>query len=219
MKIVLFGDGRFASLAWYCLTHDSPYEVAGFTVDKAYLRQDEVHGLPCVDFETVEARFPPSEHQMLLPVGAREMNGLRMRRYAAAQEKGYAFATYVSSRAITWPDLTIGENSMIYEGTVVQPFARIGINTIVRSGCHISHHVTIGDHCFVAAGACFGGGASVKPRCFVGLNATIRDGVTIAEGCFIAAGALVAADTEPDGLYMGVPARRSERPAGRLENL
>ena len=97
---------------------------------------------------------------------------------------------------------------MIYEGTVVQPFARIGANTIVRSSVHLSHHVQIGDHAFIGAGACFGGLAVVEDRCFVGLNATIRDGVRLAEGCLIGAGAVVVKDTEANGVYVGSPAKR-----------
>jgi acetyltransferase-like isoleucine patch superfamily enzyme len=44
--------------------------------------------------------------------------------------------------------------------------------------------------------------------CWVGIGAIILPGVTIGEGCVIAAGALVAKDTEPHGLYGGVPAKR-----------
>jgi acetyltransferase-like isoleucine patch superfamily enzyme len=36
----------------------------------------------------------------------------------------------------------------------------------------------------------------------------VLPGVTVAAGCVTAAGAVVAADTEPDGLYAGVPATR-----------
>ncbi len=208
MNIVLFGAGPFASLAWYCLTHDSPDEVAGFTVDAAYLTGSEVHGLPLVPFEQLEAHFPPDRFAVLLPLGPHGTNSLRRDRYLSARARGYAAASYVSTRAITWPDLEVGEGSMVYEGTVVQPFARIGVDSIVRSGVHISHHVEIGDHCFISAGACFGGLARAADSSFIGLNATIRDGVRIAEGCFIGAGAVVVADTEPDGLYLGVPARR-----------
>lgn len=60
---------------------------------------------------------------------------------------------------------------------------------------------------------CGGGGATVAPQCFIGLNATVRDNVKIAQGCFIAASALVISDTEPDGLYVGAPARRLAKPA------
>jgi sugar O-acyltransferase (sialic acid O-acetyltransferase NeuD family) len=205
---VLFGAGPFASLAWYCLTHDSDREVAGFTVDRAYLDAPEVHGLPVRPFEELDAHFPPERFALLLSLGPHGTNRLRQERYDAAKARGYGFASYVSSRAVTWPDLALGEGSMLFEAAVVQPFASIGVNSIVRSRVHVSHHVKIGDHCFIAAGACFGGLAVAEDRCFVGLNATIRDGVRLAEGSFIAAGAVVAADTEPDGLYVGVPARR-----------
>ncbi len=215
MKVVIFGNGKFASLAWYCLTHDSPDEVVGFTVDAPYIVEGSLHGAPVVDFARVEEVFPPGDHKIFVHLGPGGMNSLRMGRYAAAQAKGYAFARYISSRALTWPDLTIGDNCAVYEGTIIQPFASIGKNVLIRSGVHISHHVLIGDHCFLSAGACLGGGAIVEPRSFIGLNATIRDGVRVAEGCLVAAGAMVTADTEPDGLYVGVPARRGATPASQ----
>jgi maltose O-acetyltransferase len=44
--------------------------------------------------------------------------------------------------------------------------------------------------------------------CWLGMRASVLPGVTIGDGCVIAAGALVAKDCEPHGLYAGVPARR-----------
>ena len=43
---------------------------------------------------------------------------------------------------------------------------------------------------------------------WIGGRAVILGNVTIAPGCVIGAGSLVTKDTEPDGLYMGSPARR-----------
>jgi sugar O-acyltransferase (sialic acid O-acetyltransferase NeuD family) len=212
-KLVLFGAGPFASLAWYSLANDSAYDVAGFTVDARFLDQEALHGLPVVAFEDVEARFDPAAHDMLLPVSSRRMNTLRMERFEQAKAKGYRIASYVSSRALAWPDLVVRENVVVFEGAIIQPFASIGGDTIIRSGVHVSHHVEVGEHCFLAPRACLGGGVSLGPRCFVGLNATVRDRVSVAEGCLIAAGAVVTADTAPDGLYVGVPARRSSKSA------
>lgn len=48
----------------------------------------------------------------------------------------------------------------------------------------------------------------VEDGVWIGANATILPGVTIAEGCIIGAGALVNKSTEPNGLYVGVPAKR-----------
>jgi acetyltransferase-like isoleucine patch superfamily enzyme len=43
---------------------------------------------------------------------------------------------------------------------------------------------------------------------WLGANVTIVPGVSVADGCVIGAGAVVTKDTQPMGVYMGVPARR-----------
>lgn len=48
----------------------------------------------------------------------------------------------------------------------------------------------------------------IEDGCWIGANAVIMPNVKIAKGCIIAANALVTKDTEPNGLYMGQPARR-----------
>ena len=208
MKIIIFGTEKFASFAWFALSHDSPHEVVGFTVDGAYLVNNNLHGLPVVAFEQVERYFPPESIAMIAPLGARNLNKLRAEKHRSGKAKGYRFISYVSSKALTWLDLTIGENCMLNEASVVQPFAKLGDGVIVRPGATVSHHVQIADNCFIAAHACIGGTTKVGERCFLGLNSTIRDGITIAPRCFIAAGAVVTADTEENGIYVGVPAKR-----------
>jgi sugar O-acyltransferase (sialic acid O-acetyltransferase NeuD family) len=207
MKVVLFGNGPFASLAWYWLSHDSPFTVIGFTVDEAYMRGHSHHGLPVVPFETVQQHFPPYDHFMLLPIGPVGHNTLRAEKCAAAKTKGYPLANYVSSRAIVPPNLQARENSMIFEGAVIQPFASISSNVIVRAGAQIAHHVTIQDDCIISSGVCIGGGAVVGARCFIGLNATVCNDIEVAAGCTIAAGAVLVSSAKQVGTYMGVPAK------------
>lgn len=43
---------------------------------------------------------------------------------------------------------------------------------------------------------------------WIGVRATLLPGVTVATGCIVGAGAVVTKDTEPNGLYVGIPARR-----------
>lgn len=211
--VVLFGTESLSDLAWYCLTHDSAYKPIGFTVDSAYMRAPAHQGLPVVPFERLTEHFPPATTRLMIPLGFHAINGLRRARYEQAKEYGYSFAKYVSSRASTWPDTPIGDNSLIYEHAIVQPFARIGNNVIVRSGGHISHHCTVADHAFIAAEVTLGGNVTVGEQSFVGLGAVIRDGITLAPRSMIGAGAVVLKDTEPDGVYVGNPARRIEKSA------
>lgn len=211
--VVIFGSLRSASLAWYCLQHDSPWTVAGFTVDEAYLNSAHFEGLPLVPFETLEDHYPPDDYRLLIPMGYQHINGVRRSRFERAKARGYAFVSYVSSRASVWPDLKIGENVLIYEHAIIQPFARIGDNCIIRSGAHISHHCEVADHAFVAAEVAMGGEGYVGEQAFVGVGAVLRDRIRIAERSFIGAGAVVVQDTQPDGVYVGNPARKASKTA------
>jgi hypothetical protein len=59
--LVIFGNGQVAEVFHYYLTHEASREVAAFTVDGAYLKEGSHLGLPVVDFESVERRFPPRD--------------------------------------------------------------------------------------------------------------------------------------------------------------
>lgn len=211
--VIIFGNLRSASLAWYCLVHDSDFKVAGFTVDKNYCQSESFEGLPLVPFETLENACPPSDYRLLIPMGYQQINAVRRARFEAAKGRGYDFVSYVSSRASVWPDLQIGENVLIYEHAIIQPFVRIGSNCIIRSGAHISHHCQIADHAFIAAEVAMGGEGYVGEQAFVGVGAVLRDRIRIAERSFIGAGAVVVKDTEADDVYVGNPARKTGKTA------
>lgn len=209
--VVIFGNRRSASLAWYCLLHDSALKVAAFTVDSAYIESMDFEGLPLVPFESLQERYPPHDFRLLIPMGAQRANGVRRERFEVARHWGYDFASYVSSRASIWPDLEVGANVLIYEHAIIQPFARIGSNCIIRSGAHVSHHCTIADHCFVAPEVVMSGECRVDEQAFLGVGAVIRDRIHIGARSFIGAGAVVVNDTDPDGVYVGNPARKTAR--------
>ncbi len=207
--VVIFGNLRSASLAWYCLLHDSSYKIAGFTVDAAYIESPQFEGLSLVPFETLDGYYPPEDYRLLIPMGYQHINGIRRSRYEQAKQRGYTFVSYVSSRASVWPDLKLGENVLIYEHAIIQPFARIGNNCIIRSGAHISHHCEVANHAFVGAEVAMGGDGYVGEQAFVGVGAVLRDRIRIAERTFIGAGAVVLQDTVADGVYAGNPARKA----------
>lgn len=205
-KIVIFGTGQLAEVAHFYLTHDSEHEVVAFSVDSNYLQAGHHMGLPAVAFEQVEELYPPADYRMFVPVSYRHRNKLRESKYLVAKQKGYELISYVSSRAVTWPGLSVGENCFIFESNVIQPFVEIGNNVILWSGNHIGHHSRIGDHCFLASHVVVSGAVTIEPFCFLGVNATIRDGITIARECIIGAGALILENTRQRGVYTGTPA-------------
>ncbi len=210
-RVVVFGVKETASLAHLYLERDSEHRVVAFTADRAYLDGlREFEGKPVVPFEDVEAAYPPNDFHLFAPMTHRGMNRARESAFLRAKAKGYRLVHYVSSRAITPPDLAVGENAFLLEGAVIQPFARVGANAVIWSGAHVGHHSTIGDHAFLAPRAALSGHCSVGAYSFIGINATVRDNLTLGEGTLLAMGACLTRDTEPWSVYLGHPARRQE---------
>lgn len=191
--------------------HDARRNVAAFTVDTAYVNGNSYEGLPLVPFEHLPERFPPEEYDILLPIGYARMNALRQERLTHARDMGYRATSYVSSRSSLWPDTPISDNTFIFEHSILQSYVAFGENVIIRAGANIGHHGNLGSHCFIASGVVTGGRVTIGERCFLGLGAVVRDGIALGPRCFIGAGAVVLADTEPDGVYVGNPARRLDK--------
>lgn len=203
--IVIFGGSEIARAACTYFTHDSDYEVMAFTVDRAYIKEPMMRGLPVIAFEEIEQHFAPSEVGMFVALGYQNICRTRQAKYEAAKAKGYTLVSYVCSRASVFPGSTIGENSFVGEMSVLQAHACLGNNVWVWSGNLIGHDVSIGDHCFISSHVVIGGNAKVGQRCFFGMNATVRDGIVVADECVIGAQAWISKNTEASGVYAAPP--------------
>jgi len=218
-QIVLFGNGEIAELADFYFTHDSEYEVAGFTVDEAYIKDSQFRVRPLVPFERLAETFPPQDYGLFVAVSYSGINDLRAAKVAAGRSAGYLLVSYVSSRATVFAGLQIKDNCFILEDNTIQPFAQIGANVTLWSGNHIGHHSVIEDDVFIASHVVVSGGVRVGQGSFVGVNATFRDHVTIGKKCVIGAGALVLED-QPD--FRVIAPRGTERspvPSTRLRRI
>ena len=109
------------------------------------------------------------------------------------------------------PNIKIGKHSFVN----TRCFFDNGLAAIeIGSGCEIAMEVMfctathkIGSE-HLRSGSLMGLPIKVENGCWIGARATILPGVTIKSGCVVAAGAVVARNCEPNGLYAGVPARR-----------
>ena len=215
-KVIVFGDSHWASLAHFYLTHDSPHDVAAFTVDGTHLRRKDLYGLPLVPFEEVQDVFPPDDYQMFLPISFKRMNRLRAEKYAEAKRKGYRLISYVSSRTATWPGFKVGDNCFILEGNTIAPFVELGNDLMMWCGGHIGHHTIVKDHVMMASHVVIAGVCRIEPYCFLGVNSTVRDETTLARGTLVGAGVTILEDTIEYGVYK---ARAAEQVGVRSDKL
>ncbi|KAA6439727.1 acetyltransferase [Dyadobacter flavalbus] len=207
-KIIVFGVLDTAELAHYYLTNDSEHEVAAFTVNRQYIQAEQFKGLPVVAFEDVENLFPPGEYAFFAPMTGRNMNRNRENIYNEAKAKGYAFISYISSRATVFDKNVIGENCFILEDNTIQPFTTVGNNVVMWSGNHIGHHGQIKDHVFFTSHVVLSGHCVVEPYSFFGVNSTIRDYTSIAQGTLVGMASAITKETEEWSIYVGNPAKK-----------
>ncbi|MCF5921293.1 sugar O-acyltransferase, partial [Xanthomonas perforans] len=166
-QLVIVGAGEFAQIACEYFQHDSHYKVVAFSVERDFLLQTTVAGLPVVAYEELEQRYPPHDYAVFVAIPATQLNRLRTRFFQDVVRRGYCCATYVSSRAFVWQNAQIGANCFIFEGNVVQPFTRIGDNCVLWSGNHIGHRTVVQDHVFIASHAVISGYCEIGQGSFI----------------------------------------------------
>lgn len=216
--IVLFGTGGAARTVAAYLARHTEHRIVGHTVDAAWRTADSHDGLPLVDWERLEDRFPPDRVQLFGPFSYARMNTLRRDRYHQGKARGYRFASFVHPASHVHAD-AIGENCLILEACVIQPFVRIGDNVIVWSMCMIGHHAEIGDHCFLSSQVGVGAHSRIGPECYLAGQVGVTPGLRIGAGCALVNDVLVARDL-PDGtVAQGPPARLRRMPSTRLHRL
>jgi sugar O-acyltransferase (sialic acid O-acetyltransferase NeuD family) len=218
-QIIVFGIGEIAELAEFYFTHDSGFEVAGFTVDAAFMKGPEFRGRPVVPFERVGEAFPPERYGFFVAVSYAKLNAVRAEKVAAARAKGYPLVSYLSSRATVFPGFEPKENCFILEDNTIQPFANVGANVTLWSGNHIGHHSIIEDDVFLASQVVVSGGVRIGQGSFVGVNVTIRDHITIGKQCVLGAGALILEDQPDFSVVAPRGTERSKVPSTRLRSL
>lgn len=191
-KLIIFGASAFAEVAYEYFTHDSEYEPVAFTVNEAFIDKSELFGLPIVPFEKINELYPPDAYEIFIALVYNKMNRIRKMKYVEAKEKGYNFASYVSSKAFVWRNVEIGENCFIFEDNTVQPFVKIGDNVVLWSGNHVGHHSTIGSHNFISSHVVISGFVNIGEACFLGVNSTFANNINVGKDSLIGAGALIA---------------------------
>jgi carbonic anhydrase/acetyltransferase-like protein (isoleucine patch superfamily) len=136
---------------------------------------------------------------------------------------------YIAPTATIVGDVTIGDDSSIWFGTVVRGdvhYIRIGARSNIQDNCVV--HVTNGlwptvieDDVTIGHGV-IAHGCTIRRGCLIGMGARLLDGCVIGEESLVGAGALVTEGMEipPRSLVIGFPARvRRELTSSELEKL
>jgi len=206
-QLVIYGQGDFAKLMYKYFTDDSDIEVVAFCVDSNFREGNIFCELPMVNFDSINEIYPPAIYNIFIAIGYSNMRN-RIHMYEKVKEKGYSCINYISSSANVDNTLIIGENNVIMQNVVIEPFVEIGNNNIIWSSCNICHNVTMTSHSFVAAQALIGGFVKINDNCFLGFNSTIIQNLVLADETLLATKSLLLKNTEKCSKYIGIPAKK-----------
>jgi sugar O-acyltransferase (sialic acid O-acetyltransferase NeuD family) len=198
-KLVIFGKDMIAKLAHFYFTRDSEYEVVAFTVDQKYIDGDSYLDLPLVPFEKMETLYPAIEFSLFVAIGTSKMNDNREAKFLEVKNKGYKLASYISPRAVY--DSKVGENCIVGDMTVIQPFATIGDNNFIWEQCFIACDSVVGNNCSFSSKSVVSTYAIIGNNSILGSGAIIKTRVLIAEKSLIGAASYIAINTKESGVY------------------
>lgn len=205
-KIFIYGLGDFAKLMLFYFKTDSSYDVVGFCADSRYINDTTFCELPVVPFEKIDSIYPCKEYKVFIAVGYSNMRSRKIL-YNKIKLKKYKCVNYISSKAKIASNTIMGENNVVLENSVIEPFSNIGNNNIIWSSSNICHNTKIGSHCFFAAQALVGGFSEIKENCFLGFNSTIIQKIILEDETFVGAKTLISKNTKKYTKYIGIPAK------------
>ncbi len=199
-KILIYGNGKIAKIVYQFIKKQ--FNVVAFSVDKDYMEEETIEGLPLVAFEDIQDKYSPDKYKMLIAVGYVQMNSIREKKYLEAKEKGYSFINYIHPSVEMHDNVQIGENNIILDHATIQPYVTMGNSNFVWSNAVVAHGSTVGDTNWITSGVVVSGDATIKSKCFLGANATIGHNITIEDENFIGANTLVTKSTKEKEVFI-----------------
>lgn len=198
-KLIIFGVTEVAKLLHFYIERDKAFNVVAFTLDSSYRKLDTFNDLPLVDFEGIEDKYSPEDHEVFVAIGPSSMNKLRATKLEEVRSKGYNIATYISSNAICHSD--VGENCLLADGVIVNPFSKVGDNNFFWERAMVAHDSEIGDNCYFSPNSVVSSYCKVGNNSFIGTAAVLKATVKVAEKSLVGASCYISKDTEVSGVY------------------
>jgi sugar O-acyltransferase (sialic acid O-acetyltransferase NeuD family) len=151
--------------------------------------------------ECTSSQIERSKHKMIVAIGNCDQRKNIVDRFPGE----WASASHPS--AVVSSSVTVGEGSVILQGSVVQARTVIGNHVIINTSASVEHDCTIGNFVHIAPNSTLCGHVVIEDGCDIGAGSVTIPGVTIGRGSIIGAGAVVLSDIPPMSVAVGAPAR------------
>lgn len=198
-KLIIFGSGVVAKLAYFLFTRDSNYLPICFTVDNEYKTRDSFNNLPLIPFNKITELYPPETHEMFVAIGPSSMNSKREKKFFEVKSKGYKMAKYVSPHSLCYSK--VGENSLIADYVSINPFSKIGFNNFFWEYSLISHDSIVMNNCYFGPRSIVSSYSVIQNNVIIGSNSTIKSKVTISNKTLVGSSCYISKNTTPESVF------------------
>jgi len=196
-KLLIFGDGEIADLAFFYFSKKSDYNISAFIVDNP--KQEKFKNLPLVSSKEFENEFPSDKYLVHVALSYQNLNKNREAKFKYFEDKNYNFASYISDKSTVLTDKkNLGRNLFILEEQSIQTGVKIGDNVMIWSNNHIGHNSFIGNHTYISSNVTISGHCKIGERCFFGVNSCVSDFCEIGDDCFVTMGSIVNVNLKND---------------------
>ena len=186
------------------LIRECGYKCLGFYDDNKELLHTTVCGIPVLG--AVSELPDVAENSAVIAIGDN-----KIREQIAGKFKEIRWVTLVHPYSWVDKSVEIGEGSVIFAGAVIQPDVKIGRHSIINTSASIDHDCKIGDFTHIAPGCHICGAAEIGNKILLGVGTSVIPCVKIADDIIIGAGSVVINDLIHKALYVGTPARQTDR--------
>ena len=205
--IIIIGGGGHAKVLTDILLKQGK-DIIGYTEIKPG-HNIGISAIDCIGNDEVIFNYHPDKVFLINGIGSINSESLRIREnvYNKFTTRGYRFPKIVSDYAVVSEFTYFDDGVQIMNSAIVQSCVSIGENSIINTGVVIEHDCGIGNSVHIASGAVICGGVFIGNCTHIGAGATIIQSLSIGDNVLVAAGAVVVKDV-PSGLTVkGIPAK------------
>lgn len=148
------------------------------------------------------------EYDLAIGVGD---NHIRAKIFQAAKALGFQFPCIIHPSATISKFTEIGEGTVLFAHSVVNPASTIGKCVIINTSASIDHDCQLGDFSHISPGVRLGGGVQIGDFSWMGIGSCTRHEITVGANCLIGAGAVVVKNIPDNTTVVGNPAAPFKR--------
>lgn len=195
-NIVIIGNTEHADTMYQYIVNTGYGKVVAFSVNRQYIGDAELFGLPVVALEELSELYPPEQVDLIMGVGYVKAGDVKARLFTTLTEQGYTFRNYIHPSALIAENVQLGSGNNILEGVILEAGVKLQDGNLLFGGSMIAHDTEVGSFNTLSVKAVVAGCSKVMNHCFVGANATVRDHVTIKDYALVGAAAYADRDLE-----------------------